>query len=70
MTGVPEIDLWASVIQQALADLDNPRYRREAEGWLESDSLEPGSFLFICDALGLEPDRIRDFAWSLNRKVA
>ncbi|MBF0585266.1 MAG: hypothetical protein HQL80_13680 [Magnetococcales bacterium] len=70
MTGVPEADLWASVIQQALTDLSNPRYRREAEDWLNSQELEPGSFLFICDALGLDPGKIRTLAWQSKRMAA
>ena len=70
MTGVPEIDLWASVIQRALADLANPRYRREAEEWLDSQKVAPGSFLLICADLGLDPDRIRALAGRSRKKAA
>ncbi len=68
-TGVPEIGLWASVIQQAIADLSNPRYCREAESWLDSEVFEAGSFLFICEDLGLNPDRVRAMARQ-SRKMA
>ncbi|MEO5334422.1 MAG: hypothetical protein H7839_20600 [Magnetococcus sp. YQC-5] len=70
MTGVPEVDLWASVIQQAIADLSNHRHSRDAESWLLSESLETGSFLFICDSLGLDPDRILAMAWRERKQVA
>ena len=58
--------LWLAVLDQALNDLtftgyasrsEELRAQRSAYAWLRSDSQEPGSFLFICDILGL------DLAW-------
>ncbi|MEO5348247.1 MAG: hypothetical protein H7836_01165 [Magnetococcus sp. YQC-3] len=70
MTGVPEMDLWASVLQQALNDLANPQYRHEVELWMASNTFEPGSFLFICEALEIDPDQILAFAWQSKRMAA
>lgn len=54
--------LWASVMATAVADLDARllSLRRAAQKWMYQDrSDQPGSFLWICDALELDPDLLR-----------
>ena len=63
MTGIAEIDLWASVLNQAMADFYDPHYSHEVASWMRSPLIEPGSFIFICETLGLEPNRVRSVAW-------
>lgn len=70
MTGVPEMDLWASVMQRALNDLSNPQYHHEVLQWMARDTFEPGSFLFICDALGIDPYQVQSFARHSKRMAA
>lgn len=64
----PEKRLWAAVLLSALRDLATTAsrsgqrargMRRDAEEWLAEDSPEPGGFGFVCEALGLEPNRAR-----------
>ncbi|MBF0295805.1 MAG: helix-turn-helix domain-containing protein [Magnetococcales bacterium] len=65
---IPESDLWASVLEQALADLSDRSHRRKALLWFSSRDDAPGSFLFVCDALNLDPDKVLAFA--RQRKMA
>ncbi len=58
----PENDLWASVLEQALSDLSERLYRQKALLWFSSREHHPGSFLFICDALNLDPRKVLAFA--------
>lgn len=59
---LPENDLWASVMEQALTDLTNKAFRKKAVEWFTSQEYQLGSFLFICDALNLDPDLVLNFA--------
>ncbi|MBF0127983.1 MAG: helix-turn-helix domain-containing protein [Magnetococcales bacterium] len=65
---IPENDLWASVMEQALADLANRQHRQKAFLWFSSRDVQPGSFLFICDALNLDANKVLAFA--KQRKMA
>ena len=49
--------LWASVLVQAIKDVQGNylRYREEAFKWLQSESMEVGSFLWVCSVLELDP---------------
>jgi hypothetical protein len=61
--------LWASVILQAVDDclgfgVVEKQYRRtqiqrSARLWFLSDCIEPGSFVWICQTIDLEPSWIR-----------
>ena len=61
--------LWAAVILQSIKDLtgycvvsrerDRIRLQRFARAWFLSSRYDPGSFLWACDAAGLEPCWIR-----------
>lgn len=57
---IPEVKLWLAVIEQALAEADNPK-KASARTFLSSDG-----FMHICDAIGLDPnwvmELIRDHA--------
>jgi hypothetical protein len=50
-----EENLWTEVIALAVGDLQRPRYRAEARRWLWSDGEEPGSFVWVCHLVGLDP---------------
>lgn len=54
--------LWAEVMLQAIKDLGSrvPLIRHRAKYWIarkKNDGI--GSFVWICDALGIEPDSAR-----------
>lgn len=54
--------LWASVISQAICDVDlrgDRVVRAQAMRWLNSDAQNEGSLRWICDMLDLDADRIR-----------
>ena len=58
------LHLWAAVIQTAVNDIvtsgDNPNQdQRMSRDWVESDSLEPRSFLWACDMLNVGPIAVR-----------
>jgi hypothetical protein len=65
-----ERDLWAAVLTQAIQDLMDSRTDTELLNstrlWFVSDDYEPGSFLWICDSLELEPTLIRHVALQPN----
>lgn len=56
-----ERDLWAAVVMRAIGDLDSrsKSIRREAREWIDSNNTSPGSFLWVCTALGLPPYLVR-----------
>lgn len=63
----PEQNLWTAVIERALRDL-NPSYsdsscsskwRISAYGWIVSMDTEPGSFLWACKFLDLDPMQLK-----------
>lgn len=51
--------LWASVLLQAIRDVDNKEERYEALDYLHSFSEKERSFNWICDMLDLDTERIR-----------
>ncbi len=54
--------LWASVISQAICDIDlrgDRVVRAQAARWINSDSQEAGSLRWICDMLDLDAEKIR-----------
>lgn len=53
--------LWAGVIHQAIADMDSPYsgVRQLAKDWMFSPKSDAGSFVWICDMIDLDADRIR-----------
>lgn len=59
--------LWAEVIRQAIRDIhvctgrsfEDRRLRNDALEWLNSQNDEPQSFLWICDMLDLDANKIR-----------
>jgi hypothetical protein len=65
----PELNLWCHVLQQAIWDVagikaklpqkEIPRLRRSARAWFLSSDQTPGSFLWICHTLSLEPAAVR-----------
>src|SRR5690349_10348661 len=56
-----ERDLWFAVVQRALDDLtaEKPFIKRTAHDWLVSNRCHPGSFIWICHHLGIEPTAYR-----------
>lgn len=56
-----ELAFWAAVLAQAVRDVRSPRHdvRRDALKWFTSDSHEPGSLRFICDAIGVDIQTVR-----------
>jgi hypothetical protein len=61
--------LWQAVLLMTVFDLRNPlsSVREDAQAWLTSDLEEVGSFYWVCDILGLDPEYIR--AWFRRRNV-
>ena len=54
-------DLWLAVINQALDDLtatERP-LKRSARAWFLSSNRNAGSFIWVCDLVGLEPTAVR-----------
>jgi hypothetical protein len=54
-----ERDLWAAVLGVAFEDLGDTAMGDRTRLWFESDDYEPGSFLWICDHLGLDVSATR-----------
>ena len=54
-----ERDLWAAVLDLAFEDLADTATGDGTRLWFESDNYEPGSFLWICDHLGLDVSATR-----------
>jgi hypothetical protein len=48
------IALWATVIYQAINDIDSHTERRPAIDWVFSDRTDVGSMRWICDMLDLD----------------
>ena len=56
----PEQTLWSSVLSLAIQDLSGPGLvAKPARAWLTSRSTSLGSFIWICDQLGLDPAAVR-----------
>jgi hypothetical protein len=59
--------LWLSVMRQGLQDWAEEQCRglpAEATHWFDSDECFPGSFVFLCDLLNIDPDFARRQAQS------
>ena len=56
-------DLWQAVLEQAVKDARGTRrYHRivkEAREWFRSEDENPGSFLWVCRILRLDPEAVR-----------
>jgi hypothetical protein len=54
-------DLWLAVINQALYDLTATKTPliKSARAWFLLSNRDPGSFIWVCDYLGLEPTAVR-----------
>ena len=54
-------NLWLTFITLAIADLTATKepLKRSARAWFLSSNRDPGSFIWICDRLGLEPTAVR-----------
>ena len=50
--------LWAAVLEQAFEDAQ-ARGLEDAKKWFISEKSEVGSFLWICDALDIDPQALR-----------
>jgi hypothetical protein len=53
-----------AMMEQAIHDIEHPPTSRPGDegdprGWIRSDDDTPGSFRWCCDALDLEPARVR-----------
>jgi len=55
----PEIRLWIEVLKLAVEDLDKPPGVENSAWWFRSQSTEPGSFLWIREALGISTNHPR-----------
>jgi hypothetical protein len=74
-------ELWVEVVERAKADLRLPlktargnpiitniRIRDMAEYWLNNDEADHvGSFLWVCAALGMDPDKTRAGIFATHR---
>ena len=59
--------LWASVISQAICDIDvrgDRQSRVDAIRWINSEQSAPQSFVWVCDMLDLDSGKIRMMAMS------
>jgi hypothetical protein len=65
----PEQTLWSSVLTQAIEDLSGPDLiAKPARAWLTSKNTTPGSLIWICDHLELDPAAVRQSV--LRRQLA
>jgi hypothetical protein len=69
MVTEPEQTLWSSVLTLAIQDLSGPDLvAKPARAWLMSRSTSLGSFIWICDQVGLDPAAVRQKV--LRRRAA
>ena len=78
---VPEKRLLLAILEEAVATVQRyvvderrrgRRLYREAEAWVLSDDMSwPCTFRRICDALGIDPDYLREgvMRWSARRRA-
>jgi hypothetical protein len=66
---ISERRLWVAVLEQAIIDLSGPngvrggerrRLRTFSRLWFTSDNDQPGSFLWVCESLQLDPSWVRN----------
>ena len=58
----PEMRVWGAVLHQVVIDLRIPKRRQTALAWLHSHMDGPGSLLFVCNVLDVEPGYVRRLA--------
>lgn len=62
-----EQELWAAVVRESWLDLypmgtmtlDKAQNRHDAKEWFAHEGVEVGSFRWVCDILGLNPEKMR-----------
>jgi hypothetical protein len=54
-----ERQLWTAVLRLAFEDLENRKIAPRARFWFNSSKTGPGSFLWVCENLELDPKSIR-----------
>lgn len=73
----PEQILWSEVLMRAIYDLTRPKGKlkeRERHIWTAEDWFknrkrrEMPSFIWVCDTLGIDPNRTREAVLTLPRK--
>jgi hypothetical protein len=52
-------DLWLAVLVRAIEDLSHPSFSRPVVRWIEDKGVDPGSFEWVCEALGLDAGYLR-----------
>jgi hypothetical protein len=72
-----EIILWSRVLLQAMWDLagiranlpkrELPRLQRRTRAWFLAREESPGSFIWICNILALEPEAVRSRVLSKSK---
>jgi len=69
------INLAMGILTQAVRDLVSPQkklekdwetWQSDSESWFESDEWHTGSFLWVCEVIGAEPKRLRDWVRGLD----
>ena len=68
----PRKHLWAAVLGRAVDDLKskNQLQRSSAEYWLRNrKKTGPGSYLWVCDVLDVDADRMMKIAFNRKKKV-
>lgn len=74
-------NLWQTILERALADYargpDDQEIKdyifcaqEDAERWLMSEGNKPGSFVWVCDMLGLEHTAVRRRAREMKNEPA
>ena len=60
-----ERNLWIAVFSQALDDLTLTEngYARDARAWFLSSDQSAGSFIWVCQCLGIDPSAVRRVLW-------
>lgn len=56
----PEIALWTAVMAAAIKDLIHPTRSGPARAWFKPNISWPGSFIWTCHALSLDPTAVRE----------
>lgn len=59
--------LWYAVLFQALKDMTDVDDRTQARRWLYSLNKEPGSLIWLCDVLDIDPAKVRTAAKRTDR---
>ena len=68
LDGQGEVELWRTVIRQALSDIvskENLYYRRTARRWFRTP---PPFFFVVCDLADVDAEKVRKRAFELMKK--